>query len=107
MTSDTNKNPVISSSQIQHVAELSDLHIPESDLQDFAEAFDETLSVISNLKQVDVSGVEPTHQVTGLENVTREDVVIEDQMFSQREALANGAETHDGYFVVTRVIDKE
>ena len=70
-------------------------------------AFEETLAVIDNLREVDVQKVEPTHQVTGLENITREDVVDSKRMFTQEEALANASKTHDGYFVVPRIIDQD
>ena len=65
-----------------------------------AEAFETTLAVIEQLQTVNVEGVTPTFQVTGLENVMRDDVVDENRMFSQDQALANAKATHDGYFVV-------
>ena len=96
----------ITTSQVQHIADLANIPIKDDEKENLAEAFDDTLSVIDNLKKVDVSGIEPTHQVTGLENVLREDVILNEVMFTQEESLKNGHNTHDGYFVVERIIDE-
>ena len=63
--------------------------------------------MVSELQSVNVEGVEPTFQVTGLENVMRDDVVDEKRMFTQEQALANAKQTHDGYFVVPQVISQD
>lgn len=96
----------ITTSQVQHIADLANIPISKAEQTSLAQAFDQTLEVIDNLKKVDVTGVEPTHQVTGLENVFRQDEVNESVMFSQQEALKNGNLTHEGYFVVERIIDE-
>ncbi len=93
--------------QVQHVAKLADIPVSEAEALALATAFDETLAVVNQLQTVDTSAVQPTHQVTGLENVWREDVVRPDLSFSQAQALANAAEQHDGYFVVPQIIDQD
>lgn len=97
----------ITINQVKHVANLSDIPVTDQEAAELAAAFAETLNVIKNLQTIDTTSVEPTHQVTGLENVTRPDDVNSDTMFSQEQALANATQTHDGYFVVDRVIDKD
>ena len=94
-------------SLVKHIAQLANIPISDDEEEAFAVAFTDTLKVVDELKEVDVTGVEPTHQVTGLTNVTRDDAVDEERMFTQEEALANGKNTHDGYFVVERLIDNE
>lgn len=96
----------ITPKQVQHIADLANIPITKEEKVNLASAFDDTLTVIDDLRKVDVSSVEPTHQVTGLENVFREDTINEDVMFSQKEALANGQNTYQGYFVVERIIDE-
>lgn len=96
----------ITPQQVQHIADLANIPITEEEKVSLTEAFSQTLDVIDELRQVDVTGVEPTHQVTGLENILREDDVNDEVMFSQKEALKNGHNTHDGYFVVERIIDE-
>lgn len=97
----------ISNADVKHMADLSAIPISNSEAEQLAEAFRETLATVANLKSVDTSDVDPTHQVTGLENITRPDVVNTTTMFTQQQALANAPRTHQGYFVVTQVLDKE
>ncbi len=97
----------ITTAQIKHIADLASIPISEKEENSLRDAFEETLDVISELQSVDVTGVEPTHQVTGFENVLREDIVNEENMFSQADALKNSKHTYDGYFVVPRIIDEK
>ncbi len=92
---------------VEHIAQLAQIPVSEKEKTELAEAFNQTLGVIDQLKEVETAGVEPTHQVTGLVNNTREDLVTTETMFTQEEALANAKRTHQGYFVVERVIDVE
>lgn len=97
----------ISPQQVKHVAQLANIPITDKEAVNFTGAFEETLTVIDNLQTVDTSATEPTHQVTGLENVLREDTIDEERMFSQEEALANAPAQHDGFFVVDRILHND
>jgi aspartyl-tRNA(Asn)/glutamyl-tRNA(Gln) amidotransferase subunit C len=97
----------ISQDQILHVAQLAQIPISSDEAQKFTSSFEETLVVIDNLKSVDTSNTEPTHQVTGLENVLREDIVDEKHMFTQKEALANAPKQHQGFFMVDRILHND
>lgn len=96
----------VSTAQVKHIANLANIPITTREQQELAAAFSETLAVVDNLLKINIKNIEPTHQVNDLENVLREDKVDEERMFSQEEALANAARTHEGYFVVPRVIDE-
>lgn len=98
---------IISPQQVKHIAHLAQIPIDDDEASELSSAFEETLQVIENLKKVDVDQVETTHQVTGLENILREDTVDEKRMLTQEEALQNAEQTHQGYFVVPRLIDTE
>ena len=93
--------------QVHHIAQLANIPVSDDEATDLAKDFSQTLQVIEKLKSVDVTGVEPTHQVTGLDNVMRADEVETDRSFTQKEALANASKTHNGYFVVERIIDQD
>lgn len=97
----------ISQQQVKAVAALANIPVSDEQANKIGAAFDETLAVVANLQQVDTTQVEPTHQVTGLENVLREDVVDTKRMFSQEAALANAKATHQGYFVVSRILEND
>jgi aspartyl-tRNA(Asn)/glutamyl-tRNA(Gln) amidotransferase subunit C len=92
---------------VSHIAKLSNIPVTQDEANKLEKEFEDTLAVVGKLSDIDVKGIEPTFQVTGLENVMREDEVDENQMFSQIQALANARETFDGYFVVPQVLSQE
>lgn len=93
-----------SSQQVQHVADLATIPLSKNELAPLAKAFSDTLNVIENLQELDTLNVEPVHQVTGLENITRSDEVDQAGMFTQAQALANAHQTYQGYIVVPAVL---
>lgn len=97
----------ITKKQIKHIADLANIPVSDKEQDQLRNAFEETLNTIAELQSVDIIGVEPTHQVTGFENVLREDVIDEENMFTQDEALANAPEKYNGYFVVPRIIEEK
>jgi aspartyl/glutamyl-tRNA(Asn/Gln) amidotransferase C subunit len=92
---------------VRHVAELANIPITDNEAQTLESAFEETIGVVGHLSEVSTNSTEPTHQVTGLENIWREDQVTAERMFTQAEALANAQSTHEGFFVVPQVIDQD
>jgi len=94
----------ISKDTVDHIARLAKIPVSEKEKTDLAEGFNKTLTVVDELFKVDITGVEPTHQVTGLENVFREDKVDVKKMFSQEETLSNTKNKHNGYFMVDQIL---
>lgn len=92
---------------VHHIAQLANIPVKSDEEGTLAEGFTTTLGVVDELKKVDISQIEPVHQVTGLTNVLREDIVDEDRMFSQEQALANAPHTHDGFIVVDQILEQE
>lgn len=92
---------------VKHIAKLANIPISEKEEEGFAKGFNTTLDVVDKLFAVNVSGVEPTHQVTGLENVLREDEVNKENTFTQEEALKNAKRKHNGYFVVDQILEDD
>ena len=100
------KKTIVTPQNVAHIAKLANIPISEKEQQDLAKAFEETLEVVDELSSLNVENVKTTHQVTGLENVWREDEVNTDVMFTQQEALTNAQNTHDGYFVVSNILEE-
>lgn len=98
---------IITPALVQQMAVLANIPVSQAEEAKLADGFTTTMAVVDQLNSIDVNDVEPTHQVTGLTNVLRDDVVDERQMFSQEQALANAAHTHNGYVVVDQILDKE
>jgi len=92
---------------VHHIAHLANIPITDAEATSLEAAFSDTLAVVGQLKDVSVKNIEPTYQLTHLENVLREDTVDETKMFSQKEALANAKETYEGYIVVPQIIAQD
>ena len=65
----------ISTSDIQHLASLSSLTLADDEVDGLRQDLENIIGYIEQLGELDTAGVEPTYQVTGLENVWREDEV--------------------------------
>ena len=65
----------ISTSDIQHLASLSSLALADDEVDGLRQDLENIIGYIEQLGELDTAGVEPTYQVTGLENVWREDEV--------------------------------
>lgn len=90
---------------VSHVAKLANLPLTDEEKKTFEKQLEDTLEHIANLQEIDTKNVEPTSQVTGLENVMREDVVR--PSLSQKEALANTKDTYKGFIKVKAIIEEE
>ncbi len=67
---------VIDVEQVKHIAKLARLGIKDADLGKFAQQLSAIFGYVEKLNEVNVDGVEPTSQVTGLQNVMRKDEVV-------------------------------
>ena len=65
----------ISTSDIQHLASLRSLALTDYETDVLRQDLENIIGYIEQLGKLDVSGIEPTYQVTGLSNVWREDEV--------------------------------
>jgi len=93
----------ISVETIKKIAALSGLALDEVDLEKFRGQFEEILTYVEQLDDVDTTGLEPSYQVTGLKNVTRSDEII-DYGVSQEALLSNAPDKQDGMIRVRKVL---
>ncbi|OGH29923.1 MAG: asparaginyl/glutamyl-tRNA amidotransferase subunit C [Candidatus Levybacteria bacterium RIFCSPHIGHO2_12_FULL_37_9] len=89
---------------VGHIAKLANLEIKESEKEKFQKQLSSVLQYVDKLQEVDTKDVEATSQVTGLENVTREDETK--PSLTQEEALSNSKSTHNGFFKVKAILDE-
>lgn len=88
---------------VPHIAKLANLQIKQEEIKKFEKQLSEVLEYVKKLDEVDVTGIEPTSQVTGLENILREDIAKES--LSQEEAISNAKHTHNGLFQVKGILE--
>lgn len=90
---------------VSHVAKLANLSLTAEETKKFEKQLSDVLQYIDKLNEVDTKNVEPTSQVTGLENVLREDIAS--PSLSQKEALSNTKAKENGFFQVSGILDQE
>jgi aspartyl-tRNA(Asn)/glutamyl-tRNA(Gln) amidotransferase subunit C len=88
---------------VKKLAELSKLELSEEELVSYKEEIEKILGFVEQLKTIDTKGVKETSQVSGLENTSRDDVIV-DYGVSTDDLLANAPDSQDGYIKVRRVL---
>lgn len=93
----------ISRDDVQHLAQLSSLHLTDSEIDGLQKDIGNILQYIQQLGELETEGVEPTYQVTDLENVWREDEVLDDHV-SREQLLGLTKESVDSQVKVPKVL---
>lgn len=93
----------ISRDDVLHLAQLSSLQLGDDEIDALQQNLDEILGYVAQLGELDTTGVEPTYQVTGLENVWRDDVVRVGEA-NREQLLALAPESHDNQVKVPKVL---
>ncbi|MDP2736297.1 MAG: Asp-tRNA(Asn)/Glu-tRNA(Gln) amidotransferase subunit GatC [bacterium] len=95
----------LSKDEIQHIAKLARLELTGEELKKYGDQLSAVLNYIDQLKEVDTKGVEPTAQVTGLENVLRKDIARDWDEKEIEAALKDAPEREERFIKVKRVIE--
>lgn len=85
------------------MARLARLHLTDDEIERFQKEISAILGYVEQLQKADVSGLEPTSQVTGLKDVTRPDE-IKDYGVTPAELLKNAPATEGGLIKVKRIL---
>lgn len=85
------------------LAQLARLSLSDKEADSFTKEISEILGYVEQLQTVDIDGLEPTYQVTGLTSVTRADD-IRDYGETTEELLKNAPAVLDGQIKVKRVL---
>lgn len=93
----------ISLDDVQHLAQLSSLQLGDDETAELQVDISTILTYIQQLAELDTAGVEPTYQVTDLENVWRDDVVIDDGI-NREQLLALSHESLEHQVKVPKVL---
>lgn len=93
----------LSRADVLKMANLARLELSEAEIVEFTEEMSSILKYVEILQDVDVSGLKPTNQVTGLENVTRADEII-DYGYQTSDLLKNVPSVEASQIKVQRMI---
>src|SRR5438477_6071708 len=88
---------------VKYVAHLARIALTPEEAQKMAAQVGQVLNYIEKLKEVDVSGVEPTAHAFPLINVTRPDEVR--PSMSNEDALRNAPAQANGLFIVPKIVE--
>ena len=88
---------------IQYVARLARIELSPEEQQTLGAQLGNILGYVAKLKEVDVSGVEPTAHAFPLVNVTRPDEAR--PPLPHEEAMRNAPSQAGGLFVVPKIVE--
>lgn len=94
----------LTKADVLHVAKLAKLDLTESEIKKFLPQLSNVIEHFGEMNKVDTSGVEPTSQTTGLEDVFRGDEIKESSI-TQDMALSGTEKTYNGYFKVPAILE--
>lgn len=93
----------ISRDDVLHLAQLSSLQLADDEVAALQQNIGDILGYVAQLGELDTAGVEPTYQVTGLENVWRDDSVQAGSV-TREQLLALAPDSSDGQVKVPKVL---
>lgn len=85
------------------LAKLSSIGLNDQEIEAMTKELGSIVGFVEQLQSVDVEGVDPTFQVTGLQDAFRPDEV-KPVTVSREELLMNAPAQQDGYIKVPRVL---
>ena len=88
---------------VKYVAHLARLSLTPEEQEKLGAQLSSILGYVEKLKEVDVSGVEPTAHAFPLINVTRPDEVR--PSMDHEEALRNAPAQANGLFIVPKIVE--
>ena len=97
------KDMKVTKKDLENVAVLSRLSIPEEQQDTYIEQMDAILTYMDNLAEVDTHDVQPTTYALLMSNVVREDEVK--PSLDREAALSNAPLKDNGYFKVPKVLE--
>lgn len=88
---------------VKYVAHLARLSLSADEERKIGQQLNEVLGYVEKLKEVDVSGVEPTAHAFPMVNVVRTDKVR--PSLPREEALRNAPAQANGLFMVPKIVE--
>ncbi len=91
----------ITSQTVRQLATLSAIALSDDEVEQLQVDLSAILGYVEELGQLDTTGVEPTYQVTGLQNVWRDDTVAPT---SAQALVGLSQDSHEHQFKVPKVL---
>lgn len=93
---------MLTQEEVKKVAILARIELTDAEVESLQKDLSTVLDYVAALEEVDVTGAEVVSQVTGLENVQREDMPV---VADNRDAILGQApEIKDGFYKVKAIL---
>jgi aspartyl/glutamyl-tRNA(asn/gln) amidotransferase, C subunit len=93
----------IANDDVRHLADLSSLQMSDAEIESLRADIENIINYVNQLDELDTDSVEPTYQVTRLQNIWRSDE-IDAGGVSRQQLLALAAEQNDNCIKVPKVL---
>lgn len=93
----------ISRDDVLRLAQLSSLELNEAEIDSLRIDISNILGYVEKLSELDTEGIEPTYQITGLENIWRDDKEV-NYGVTREEMLARAPEQSENQIKVPKVL---
>ncbi|MCK5460344.1 Asp-tRNA(Asn)/Glu-tRNA(Gln) amidotransferase subunit GatC [Candidatus Parcubacteria bacterium] len=94
---------MLTTKEIKHIAKLARLELTAEEEEKFSRQISSILEYVEKIKKLDTKGIEPISQITGLENVTRDDNAVDFGI--QKDILKSAPERESDLFKVKSVFE--
>lgn len=91
--------------EVEHIAQLARLRLDDREIEKFANQLSSILDYVSQLQEVPTENISETVQVTGLENISRSDVVEQCDTKTIANILKNTPELEDNLMKTKSVFE--
>ena len=94
---------MLSKSEVQKIASLARIEITDEEAEKYSKELSDILGFVEKLNEADTENVEPIAHITGAENITREDKIIEYSEETKNNIIKNFPEKKDRFDKVKAV----
>jgi len=95
---------MISKEEAKHIAKLARLGLSSEEINKFQKELSKILDYITKLKEVDISGVEPTSHSISVENIMRKDKEEAQRNETKKYLIEAAPEEKEGYIKVKSIL---
>ncbi|MDP4221523.1 MAG: Asp-tRNA(Asn)/Glu-tRNA(Gln) amidotransferase subunit GatC [Bacteroidota bacterium] len=97
---------MVTRENVEHIAKLARLDFSDEEYAKLTMDMNNVLGYIDQLKELDVSAVEPLENINETSEINFFRTDISEPSLSAKEALQNAPKSGDGYFLVPKVIEQ-
>lgn len=88
---------------VRHIMMLARINLTDKEIERFSRQLSDIVQYISQLKEINTEGIEPTSHVIPLNNVFREDLI--QPSAHRNEMLQNAPDSNDKFYIVPKIIE--